>query len=84
MTRKTVQIIEDDGERRPDYDGTYYNSTYHNDGTVSITIPGNADRDIADAIQQAETLDELKNALLGELTNAQVKGRRTDNSRRQE
>lgn len=80
MTRKTVDVIKDEEGKRPDYDGDYHNATYHDDGTVTITIRGNPDKEIADAIRDAETLDELKSGLVGELTNAQVRGKRPDNA----
>lgn len=80
MTRKTVDVINSDGDRRPNYDGEYHNATYHDDGTVTITVSGNPDKELRKAIQDAETMDELKSALVGELTDAQVKDKRPDHA----
>ena len=38
------------------------------------------ENDLADAIREAETPDELKSALVGELTNVQVRGKRPDHA----
>lgn len=85
MTR--VDITTVNGQRRqivcPGVDPAIIDREYVDQRTPfevdSITVD-NADKDLGDAIRQSDTLDDLKDALVGELSDAQVKGRRPDHA----